>query len=492
MEGYSLEPPMKKLLAAVVAAVVLLLAVVLGRTVASTSLQPQVEPVAVEVDVDAAAAHLAEAIRIPTVSNPEQHDPERFKAFNAWLTLAYPQVHASLQREVINDLSLLYTWTGADPSLPPVLLVAHSDVVPVEPGTEAGWTHPPYAGVVADGAVWGRGSVDDKAAVIAIMEAVDALIAQGFAPRRTVLIAVGHDEEIGGTQGAARVAEHLAAQGVHAAWALDEGMVITMGIIPGLAGPGALIGISERGSITVEISAEDEGGHSSMPPEHTAVGRVARAIARMEADPFPAALDGPAAQTFDWLGPEMPFGNKLAFANRWLLGGVITGQLTKKTTTNATVRTTQAATMFAGGPKENVLPQRAWARVNLRLHPRDSSASAIERVRTVIDDPEVTVALYTGTINSEPSPVSSTDGPGFLTLTRTIREVVPEAVVAPGLVVGATDARHYTAVADDVYRFNPLRFTAETREQLHGTDEHMPLENLEEYVAFFMQLMRNA
>ena len=344
---------MKRVLFALLFAVVSLVAVLLVRGLLSSSRQVVSEASPpVRVDADGVAERLAGALRIRTLSVPGgPEDEATFLELHDYLAVTWPVAHATLTREVVGGLSLLYAWQGTDPSLPPLLLLGHLDTVPVDPAAEASWTRPPFSGEVADGFVWGRGALDDKGQVVAQLEAVEALLVEGFRPRRTVLLAYGHDEEIGGRRGAGEIAALLEARGVRASLVLDEGMIIADGMVPGVAAPAALLGISEKGSIHVRISATGEPGHSSMPPRHTAVGRVSAAVAKLEASPMKAALDGPAAMLFDVLGPEMDFGKRLVFANRWLLGPLVVKTLEANHRTNALVRTTAAETRPTSSPR---------------------------------------------------------------------------------------------------------------------------------------------
>ena len=415
---------------------------------------------------------------------------ETFNALHAYLARSFPKVHATLRREVVGRGALLYTWPGTDSALHPIVLCGHLDVVPVEPGTDTAWTHPPFGGQVADGYIWGRGALDDKLSVLGILEAIEILVAQQFQPRRTVLLAFGADEEVGGADGAARISALLQSRHRAVEFVLDEGGIISEGSVPGVAAPVALVGIAEKGFASIELVTQGEGGHSSMPPRHTAVGVIARAIVRLENERFPAELPGPAAELFNYVGPEMSFPMRLVFANRWLFDPLIERMLTRVLSTDAMLRTTTAATMFEGSPKANVLPTRARAVVNFRIMPEDSVAGVLAHVRHTVDDPAVRVRVLD--FAAEPSPVSPTDSPNWALLQRTIRQIFPEVAVAPYLTLGATDARYYAALTRDIYRFLPVRLTPEDLTRLHGTDERVSIANYAEAVGFYAQLLQNA
>ena len=474
------------------AGLAVLLAVVVVRTVTFRSRQVRVAPVAeIEVDARAVAERLGQAVRFPTISHedPARFDGEAFRGFHGWLIEAYPRTHAALRREVVGGYSLLYTWPGTDPALPPVLLLAHQDVVPAE--SPQAWSHPPFGGVVADGYVWGRGAIDCKGPIVGIFEAVETLLAEGHRPRRTVYLAFGHDEEVGGRSGAAAMAGLLEGRGVRPEFVLDEGGAITVGVINGIDRPVAAVGIAEKGYLSLELTADAEGGHSSMPPGQTAVGIVSAGVARLEADPFPARLSGVARQTLDYLGPEMPLARRGALANLWLLGPLVERQLLAAPATAATLRTTTAATIFEAGVKDNVLPRRAKAVVNFRILPGETADSVTERVRKVIGDERVRVSRA-GEFASDPSPVAGTDSTGFRVIQQTIGQVAPECVVAPVLVVGGTDSRHYARLTPSVFRFIPVRVRPEDLATIHGDNERLPVEDCGLLVRFYVRLLRNA
>jgi carboxypeptidase PM20D1 len=410
--------------------------------------------------------------------------------FHAFLAKSFPRVHAQLTKEIVNDHSLLYTWKGKDDRLKPILLMAHMDVVPVDPATEKSWTHAPFSGQVADGYVWGRGTMDDKASVLGILEAVERLLADGFQPQRTVYLAFGHDEEIGGNDGAAKIAELLRSRRIELDFVLDEGMNILSGVIDGISAPVALIGIAEKGYLSLRLTVETPGGHSSIPPADTAIGMVSRALQKLETAPFPANLRGPTRQMFEFLGPEMAWPRKSALANLWLFEPFVTKQLTGSPLTNAIVRTTLAPTIFHAGVKENVLPTHAEAVINLRILPGETIRGTTEQVRTTIHDARIKITPLP--LQMEPSGVSEIASAGFKTLQRTIGETAPEVIVAPALLVAATDSRYYAALTKNIFRFLPMTLTRKDTERYHGIDERISIADYLRCVRFYAQLVRNA
>lgn len=485
---------MKKALTVSALLCVILLSILLLNTLRFTSKQIPPEPVnAPAVNEAGAPRRLAQAIRFKTISheNAEASSPEELLAFHRYLQESFPKVHSTLKREVIGDYSLLYIWKGTDDSLEPALLMAHMDVVPVEEATEAQWAHPPFDGVISDGYVWGRGAMDDKSSVLGILEAAEMLLAEGVQPRRTVYLAFGHDEEIGGKAGAAKIAAVLADRGVRLSYALDEGMFIAEGVVPGVSSPVALIGIAEKGFLSLELTVEAETGHSSAPPPHTAIGILSMAVNKLEENQLSANVGDIPGQMFDYVGPEMTWGMKVVFANRWLFRPLVERQLSASPGTNASIRTTTAVTVIEGGVKDNVLPSRARAIVNFRILPGDTIEKVMAHARSVINDPRVKIEKY-GEDFDEPSNVSNIDSDEFRIIQKTVRQVFPNAVVAPALVVGATDAKHYGRLTGSVYRFLPYRFDGEDLSRLHGTNERLSVENYLQGVRFYYLLISNS
>jgi carboxypeptidase PM20D1 len=492
---YPMKKPLLKILGALTAAIILLAAILIIRAATMESVQPAVSPPQGLPEVnDDAVTRLAGAIQIPTVS-PSDYTAAQlapFEKLDTYLQTSFPKTHATLDREEVGPCSLMYTWEGKDAAAKPAVLMSHLDVVPVEDGEEEDWTHPPFSGAVVDGYIWGRGALDIKVGVMGILEATEALIGAGEAPARTFIFAFGCDEEIGGRQGAKKIAELLDKRDIRADYVLDEGLVITEGIMPGIDRPVALIGLAEKGFLTLNLTAKAEGGHSSMPPFETAIGILARAVKRLEDQQFDAYLNPPARQMFEAVGPEMPMAMRVVFANLWLLEPVLIGQLEQKKQTNATVRTTTAVTIFNAGVQDNILPKTARASVNFRIAPGQTIEDVERHVKTAIDDARVEVQTPEASFTSNPSPVSSTDSEAFDHVRRTTREIFgEETIVIPGLMVGGTDSRWFADIADDVYRFIPTQLSADDTKRIHGVDERIGVQNYKNVVRYYMQLMRS-
>lgn len=478
---------------AAIAGTALLLFVVVC-VVRTLSLEPyRVNAPATDRDIANAAINVERfttALTFPTISTQDSatFDPAPFTELHTWIEDAFPNVTRRLTREIVANYSLLYTWTGSDTTLDPILLMGHLDVVPVEPGTESRWTHPPFAGVVADSFVWGRGTLDDKASVVAILEAVEWLIGQGYEPRRTIYLAFGHDEELGGFSGAAEIAAILKARVGRLAFLVDEGGVVAEGLMPGVNRPVALVGVVEKGSMGVNLTVEQAGGHSSMPPGHTAVGILSQAITRLENNQMPATLTPVVSEMLLRLAPEMPFTMRFPMANLWAFRPVIVRALLGNPRTAAMLRTTTAATMVSGSPKENVLPIVARGLVNFRLLPGDTPEMVLDHVRRVVAD---TVVHVDGR-GREASPVADYAAPEFKVVERTIGQLFPDAVPVPFLMIGGTDTRHYEGLTRNVYRFNPIVATTELVSGAHGTNERVRADDFVRAARFFAQLIRNA
>ena len=478
---------LKRLVLALLLVVVALSVLVLYNGWRVGSARAAAAPIAPRtVDVGRVAAILAGAIRIPTISaTPAGPSAESLAALEEHLRASFPRLMA-LPIERPAGGTLLITWQGSDPALPPVVLMAHQDVVPVVPGTEGEWQQPPFAGAVDGEFVWGRGAMDDKGSLISISMAAEALLEAGFSPKRTVLFAFGHDEEVLGS-GAKAAAELLAARGVRPALVLDEGLMILRDAIPGVAAPVALVGVAEKGYASFELLAEAEGGHSSVPHRESAISILAAALERLTRTPLAARGDSPVFGMLDPAAPHAAFGMRLVLANRWLFGPLLERQLAKEPLGDALLRTTLAPTIVEGGVKENVVPPRARAVVNLRLLPGDT-VTAMERelVRRIADS---RVALQVLGPPSEASPVSAEGGWGYAALDRALRDVRPDVVVAPGLMVGGTDARHFAAVSDQVFRFFPVEIGKEDTARFHGRNERISKQNLEQAVRVYARLL---
>jgi len=443
----------------------------------------------IEIDIVLAIKRLSRVVQFKTISNDSvQHiDGDEFKAMHAFIEESFPLVHQHLQKEVINEFSLLYTWEGSEPDLKPIMLTCHLDVVPVEPGTEADWEYPPFQGQITDEYIYGRGTMDVQSGVMAILEAVEALLNEGAVPKRTILIGFGHDEEIDGEFGAREISSILQQRDVTLEFLVDEGLPVVDQLIKGVKSPVALVGVAEKGYLSIELTAGSDGGHSSVPQGKTAIAKLGDAINKLENNPMPARIDPLARSTFYSLAAAMPVPFRFIFANIWFFKGLLKRVLASIPHTDASIRTTTATTIFESGIKDNLIPTVARAVVNFRLHPSDTIDDVVNHVRRTIQNPEISIVCRSGFIN--PSKVSDTKCEAYEIVRKSIREIFPEVTVTPSLMVGATDARHYANIADKIYRFSPLRASQDDLDRVHGTNERLSIHNYSEMIQFYSRLL---
>ncbi|WP_439101546.1 M20 family peptidase, partial [Congregibacter sp.] len=439
------------------------------------------------VDVDAAAQRLARAITYPTISYDDaaRLDAVAFSGLRQHMADSYPRVYGAAPPRLINEHSLLFRFPGTRSDLKPVLFMGHVDVVPVDEATLSEWRYPPFSGAMEDGVIWGRGAMDDKVTVFALLEAMEALLESGTELERTIYFAFGHDEEIGGPQGAAAMADILAEEGVEFEFVLDEGGVITQGVMSDIDAPVALVGVAEKGFVNLRLTVNAPGGHSSQPPDHTAVGILSEAIVALESHPFPSDVSY-TKMTLDSIGSEMGFVTRLMMANLWLFEPVVARVLAEAPSTAASTRSTIAATMLEGSSKSNILPTRATAVVNVRIMPGDSVASVKAHFVEAIDDPRVEVTTF---MENEPSRISPTDSVGFRLIEKNIRRMDETALVAPYLVIGGTDSKHFYDLSPNIYRFIMVRADAEELKRIHGVNEQLPINEYGNAIEFFMNLL---
>ena len=487
---------LKKIALAVVGLLLLLIAVLVVNTLRKGSRQLDVPPLAaIAVDEAAVAERLGESVRLRTISSRDDANlnADQFKQLHALLEKRFPKLHATLTREVVGDLSLLYTWKGSKADAKPIMVMAHMDVVPVAPGTEKDWTQEPFSGVVKDGFVWGRGAWDDKGNLMSQLEAVEMLVASGYQPERTVYLSFGADEEVSGHRGAAKIAALLKERKVQLDFILDEGLLVTEGIMPGLDKPAALIGVAEKGYLSVVLKMAATPGHSSMPPPKgtSAIAMMSAALKRVDDEQLPGGIRGVAGEMFATIAPEMSGFQRVALSNLWLFGPVVQKQLEKGASTNAMLRTTTSLTIVNAGNKENVLPGRAEATLNFRLLPGDTKEMVVDRtkglVQQAIGNDKFELYALPGAVDA--SKVAPTDSSQYALLNRTIREVFPGTLVAPGLMIGATDSINFGEISDHIFKFSPVRAKAEDLPRFHGTNERISTANYVEAIRFYHRLL---
>jgi carboxypeptidase PM20D1 len=469
----------------------MLLIIIVMKTLLFRSLQVETEKVTISQFGNESVEHLSEAVKFPTISYTFDSpvDTTAFSGYIDFIAKTYPQIQGKLTREVFSNFSLLYTWKGKNPSLKPMILMAHSDVVPA--GDTSSWEKGPFSGENDGKYIWGRGTLDDKVAMISILEAVEKLLSEGYEPERTIYLAFGHDEEIGGLKGAGIIADALKGRGVEAEFVLDEGMVITDGILPMMKKPVALIGTSEKGYISVKLEVEMAGGHSSTPEKESALIVLNKAIYDLVNKQMKARISGPLDDFIRYVGPEMPFYARILFANKWLFKGIILNIYKGSASGNALVRTTTAPTIIHAGIKDNIIPTKAEAVVNFRILPGETSLDVLDHIKNVINDPRVKISPITEEI-SEPKPVSPTDTKGFSYISTALRQIYPEAVVATTLTLGSTDSKHFTSVTGNIYRIIPVILRSEDMSRIHGLNERTSIEEYKRGIGFYYQILKNS
>ena len=463
----------------------LLFAVVIARTLAFVPKAGQKrEPSPIAVSADSAAEHLAMAVRCRTVSmkDKSRESDEEFKRFEELIRSLYPTVHSKATLEHPTDRALLYRIRGTGEESPAVLM-AHYDVVSVD---EDGWDKPPFAGVIEDGYLFGRGTLDTKCSLIGILEALEELLKSGFVPQNDIYLAFGGDEEINGS-GARSIVSLFAERGITPSLVLDEGGAVVSDVFPGVSERCALIGIAEKGMLNVEYTVKGGGGHSSSPKPHTPVGILSRACVRMEQKPFAFRISAPAKEMLDTLARHSTFVYRMIFANLWLFSPIL-NLITRKSggELNALLRTTTAFTQMEGSLSVNVIPPKASMCSNHRIAPGEKKEETLERIRRCVADSRVEIREIDG---MDPSVVSDTKSSAYALISETVSEVWQDAIVSPYLMIACSDSRHWGVVSDKVFRFSPMALTKEERASIHGNNERISLESIGQIVEFYTRLI---
>ena len=445
-----------------------------------------------QVKLDRYIETLRQAIRCKTVSNADESlvEWDEFEKLHRVFETQYPLLHQMLARQAVGKAGVIYTWQGSDPSLKPIVLIGHQDVVPVQQEKLVDWTHPPFDGALADGFIWGRGATDMKNHVVGILESVETLLEEGFAPQRSVIICLGYNEELLDSKDASApmLAAALEENGIMPESVLDEGGAILDLNIPHVINSKlAGIGIAEKGYCDFEISIDAKGGHSAAPPKHSAVGELSKAILDLENHPFKAKITPEMKNIVDTVARNTEYAVRLFGCNARPLLPLLKPVLSRIPPVASVMRTTTAVTMTKGSPQANVLPQKATATVNFRVLPGNSIADVEKHIYRVIRNKNIDVKLLGG---NEPSIVSPTDTLTMRTISKICCGMFDMSTPAPFVVMGATDARHYENVTNQIYRFSPFVMSPEILMLAHGTDERIPVDCLENGIVFFKRYIR--
>lgn len=435
---------------------------------------------------DSALLHLSRAVQTPTISFSDTAaiDTSAFNAFRVVLEQSYPLVHRQLARTLINGYDYVFEWKGTNASLAPFILMGHYDVVPVEQASIANWLVAPFSGKITDTCVWGRGSVDDKAGVISMLEATEALLRKGFVPQRTIYLCFGHDEEISG-KGARAIVDWLDQKKVRAELVLDEGGEITEGKLKDVKRPVAVIGVAEKGYASFELIVDKEGGHSSKPVKETAIDILSKALAKLRSEETPARFTPPVKEFLQRIGASSDiFINRMAMSNMWAFESITKGILSAQPEGYAMIHTTVVPTIVASGIKDNVIPSHARAVVNSRILTGESAATVEKYIKEKINDDRVQVKQI-GKFNSDPSKATELTSPAFKRMESAAYKTIPNVIPAPFLMIGATDSRYYRRISDGVVNFLPMTDS----KGFHGINERLPIKDFQRCINFMMTII---
>lgn len=470
---------------AIYAVLFILIAVVLIRTLRfKPRAEEKPEAAPVSINKAAAASELSEMLRCKTVSHPDESldTPEEFEKFEALLHRLYPKLFGICEYEKLSPRALLLRWPGksADDS---VVFMSHFDVVPAEEGE---WERPAFEGIIENGEIWGRGALDTKSTLLSALHAAEMRIAEGFVPERDVYFCFGGNEEIMG-YGAPSIVDELEKRGVRPAMVLDEGGAIVEDVFPGVSAPCALVGIAEKGSRNIEMSALANGGHSSAPPAKSPLDSLARAVCRIHDHPFKFHITEAAAALFDNLARHSSFLYRMIFANLWLFAPAL-NLICKKSggELNALVRTTVAFTMASGSGGANILPSGAKVTMNVRMLSGDNTERVLARMKKLVRDEGIEFKALAGV---DPKATSPTDTDGFRAIRRAVSETYPEALTSPYLMIACSDSNHYLRICKNVYRFSGMALSSEEREMIHGKNERIPIDKLASTIEFYYRLL---
>lgn len=447
--------------------------------------EEKIEAEKIELNEQKIISDMADMIKCKTVSYRDNslEDEAEFEKFRELLKERFPLVHLNSELKKIGRNGLLYKIKGEKSDSPSVCM-AHYDVVPVN---EEGWEKPAFEAIVENGFIWGRGTLDTKGTLCALLQALEKLISEGYKPKNDLYLSFSGEEEIDGDS-CKDIVLYLEENGVKPAFVLDEGGAVVNKVFPGVNKPSAMIGVAEKGSMNLKFMLDSEGGHASTPPTRTTLGRLSEAVVRIEKHPFKFQLVKPVYEMFDTLGRHSSFAMKIIFANLWCFSPIL--NLICKMSGGefgAMVRTTVATTRMQGSDAYNVLPPKASFGVNMRLLGEDTTESAEKYLKKIIKNPKIKTEFISG---MNPSIYSDTKSEGYKKLSQAIKESWEDVIVTPYLMMACSDSRHYCRITDKVYRFSAMSLSKEERAMIHGNNERVPIETLIKSVEFYVRLLK--
>ena len=470
------------------AVLILFIAIILIRAIAFKPKKKEEKIIdSVYVNGDSATNGLSRMIKCKTISHidPSLDDQSEFERFEKLLPELFPLVFEKCSYEKVGDRGILIRWRGRSAESPSVFM-SHYDVVSVE---QDDWSRPAFDGIVENGILWGRGTLDTKGTLNGILQAAESLIREGFVPKNDIYFAFGGNEEVAG-DGSRGIVQHFKSLGITPGMVLDEGGAVCTGVFPGVKDPIALIGIAEKGQLNIKYSVKGGGGHSSSPTSGGPISRLSAACLRVEKSTFKFRLTDPALALFDNAGRHSTFLYRLIFGNLWCFGPVLSlyakmcgGEM------NAIVRTTTAFTQMSGSKGANVIPADAYMVSNHRIIPGETVESVVEHVKKAVNDDKIEVSVISG---NNPSVISRTDCEAYERVRSSISEMWGDAIITPYLMVAASDSRHWGEISDKVYRFSPMSLSKEERASIHGNDEKIPVKTISKTVEFFIRVMKKS
>ena len=441
--------------------------------------------------IDSSEQRLASALTFKTISQvPEMIDSSAFEELLAQLNHDYPYLWANAEVDTFGQYTLLIKLNGSSSKAQNYLLISHVDVVPVDQRSLKQWDQGPFDGTIENDYIYGRGALDDKSSALGTLEALESMLKTGWIPENNLYFSLGQDEEIGGNGGANLVAQHCRDNNLFFEAILDEGGIISKGSVPGLEDkPIALIGVAEKGYLSIEVNFNLAGGHSSMPERENAIAKAAEFVTYIQSDKiFQAQFSDPVEDFITHLAPEMSLGMKTIFALRPLTNSIILSSYQKSNTGRALTNNTAIATMISAGIKDNVVPTNARVVCNTRILPGTTQ-------RDVIKAYELAAAKFGGIVSqyqassSEATATSSSTSQAFIAIGKSITQTFPDALVSPYLTIGGTDSKNFTGLSKNTYRFLPIELKADELSSIHGTNERISIDGYHNLITFYQRII---